>query len=160
MILDVPVPGVAGADQAGSGMWHVGFMQVPGLAERLVPGRQDAFLGWFYDLGKFTPEERTYYAQSYGAPQLHTAFEIYRALPKTAEWSAAQTQDNSVPLVVAVGTESFCNPLLETFVEGFRAKGMKRILGARIPDAGHYVLADNPDAVADLIGQHAGSLLD
>jgi hypothetical protein len=26
-----------------------------------------------------------------------------------------------------------------------------------IPDAGHYLLADNPEAVDDLIEQHAGS---
>ncbi len=73
MILDTPVPGLAGSDEAASGMWHVGFIQTPGLAEKLVPGRQDAFLGWFFDIGKFTPEEREYYVEAYGADQLHAA---------------------------------------------------------------------------------------
>ena len=156
MILDVPIPGVAGWDEAVSGTWHVGFIQVPGLAEKLVPGRQDAFLGWFYDLGKFTPEERAYYVQAYGTPQLQAAFAIYRALPQDAEWNAAQTAPNSVPVLVAAGEKSFA-PLLPTFVEGYRAKGMTRVESERIPGAGHYVVADNPQAVAELIGRHAGN---
>jgi pimeloyl-ACP methyl ester carboxylesterase len=157
MILDVPMPGVAGWDEAVSGAWHVGFIQTPGLAEKLVPGRQDAFLGWFLDLGKFTPAEREYYIQAYGEPQLRAAFEIYRAFPQDAEWNAAQTAPNSIPLVVAVGEKSFSTALLSTFVEGYRARGMIRVESAQIPDAGHYLLADNPEAVAQLIEEHAGS---
>jgi len=42
MILDTPIPGIAGWDemQGHPAMWHVRFMQVPGLAEKLVAGRQ------------------------------------------------------------------------------------------------------------------------
>ena len=157
MILDVPVPGLAGWDDTTSNFWHIGFIQTPGLAEQLVPGRQAAFLGWFLDIGMFTPEERAYYIQSYGASQLHAAFEIYRAFPKNGEWNAAQTAPNSTPVVIAVGEKSFFAPFLSTFVEGYRAKGMTHVDGARIPAAGHYLLADNPQSVADLIERHAGS---
>jgi pimeloyl-ACP methyl ester carboxylesterase len=51
---------------------------------------------------------------------------------------------------------SFFNSYLATFVEGYRAKGMARVKGARIPGASHFVLADNPDAVAELIERSAG----
>jgi pimeloyl-ACP methyl ester carboxylesterase len=155
MILDVPIPGLGGAEQAGTGMWHVGFMMTPGLPEKLVHGRQEAFLGWFYDLGRLTTAERAYYVKAYGERQLHAGFEMYRALPRSARWNAAQTAPNSVPLVVAAGEQSFCYPLLPTFIEGYREKGMTRVQSARIPDAGHYVLADNPQAVAALIERHA-----
>jgi pimeloyl-ACP methyl ester carboxylesterase len=155
MILEAPMPGLAGSEEAGKGMWHVGFMQVPGLPEKLVPGREAAFLGWFYDLGTFTPEERQYYIEAYGEPQLKAAFEIYRALPQAAEWNAARTEPNSVPLVIGVGEKSFFAKLLPVFVEGYRVKGMAQVEGARIPGAGHYLLADNPQAVADLIEKHA-----
>jgi pimeloyl-ACP methyl ester carboxylesterase len=157
MILDVPIPGMAGWEEATKGIWHDGFIQVPGLAEKLVPGRQDAFLGWFFDMGKFTPEEREYYFQAYGTDQLHAAFEIYRAFPRNAEWNAAQTAPNSVPLVLALAEKSFFTALLPTFIDGYRARGMTHVEGAQIPEAGHYLLADNPEAVADLIEQHAGS---
>ncbi len=88
--------------------------------------------------------EENYVVKAYDAPQLHAAFEIYRAIPKNAEWNAVQTEQNSVPLVVAVGEKSFVNALLSTFVEGYRAKGMTHVEGAHIPGAGHYVVADNP----------------
>jgi pimeloyl-ACP methyl ester carboxylesterase len=157
MILDVPMPGLAGWNEAVSGMWHIGFIQAPGaLAEKLVSGRQDVFFGQFLDIGKFTADQRAYYFQAYGEAQIHAAFEIYRAFPKDAEWNAAQSAPNPVPLVVAVGEKSFFNSLLPTFVEGYRAKGMTRVEGARIPGASHYVAADNPDAVAELIQRYAG----
>lgn len=154
-ILDVPMAGIPGAEDAGKGLWHVGFIQTPGLPEKLVPGRQEAFLGWFYDLGKFTPQERAYYAKVYGAAQLHAAFEVYRALPKDAEWISSQTAPNNVPLVVAVGAKSLFEPFLGRFVDGYRAKGMTNVTGERIADAGHYVMADNPDGVAALIAKYA-----
>jgi pimeloyl-ACP methyl ester carboxylesterase len=157
MILDVPVPGIAGWDEALAENWLVRFIQVPGLAEQMVPGRQAAFLGWCYDIGQFTPEQRAYYIERYDEPQLHAAFEIYRGFPKDGEWNAAQTAPNAVPLVVAVGEISFFAPFLTTFVEGYRAKGMAHVESARIPAAGHYLLSENPDAVAALIEQHAAS---
>ena len=154
-ILDVPMPGVAGWDEAVSGMWHIGFIQTPGLAEKLVTGRQAALFDNFLAVGKFTPAARAYYAQAYDGPQLHAAFEIYRAFPKDAAFNAAQTTPNPVPLVVAVGEKSFFAALLPTFVDGYRAKGMKQVERAHIPGASHYVMTDNPEAVAELIERHA-----
>lgn len=156
MILDVPMPGIDGWDKALAGLWHVGFIQAPGhLAEKVVPGRQAAMLGWFLDIGKFTAQERRYYFRIYRAPQLHAAFEIYRGFPKDIEWNAGQTASNTVPLVIAVGQKSFFNTLLPTFLSGYRAKGMSHVEGVEIPGASHYVLADNPGAVTDLIEKHA-----
>ncbi|MER9134497.1 alpha/beta hydrolase [Mesorhizobium sp. M0768] len=155
MILDTPIAGLAGSKEAGAGLWHVGFIQTPGLAEKLVPGRQDAFLGWFFDLGNFTAEERAYYVKVYDVPQLHAAFEIYRAIPQNVKWNASQAAPNAVPLIVTVGEKSLFSALLPTFIEGYRAVGMIHVEGAVIPDAGHYVLNDNPEAVARLIERFA-----
>jgi len=157
MIMDAPMPGLAGWDEAVAGLWHTGFIQAPQrLAEKLVDGRHAAFFDWFFDIGRFTPAERAYFTASYDGPQLHAAFEIYRALPQSAERNAAQDAPNSVPLVVAVGEKSFFASLLPTFVEGYRAKGMSRVEGVRIRGAGHYVSADNPGGVAELIERFAG----
>jgi pimeloyl-ACP methyl ester carboxylesterase len=159
MILDVPVPGVAGWDEAVANFWHIGFIQAPGeLAEKLVVGRQAAFLGFSLDIGRFTPAQRAYYIGAYGAPQLHGAFEIYRGFPKNAAFNAGQTGPNPTPLVVAVGEKSFFASFLRTFVDGYRALGMARVDSASIPNASHYVLADNPDAVATLVERHAGDV--
>jgi pimeloyl-ACP methyl ester carboxylesterase len=156
MILDVPVPGVAGWDEAVADLWHIGFIQAPGeLAEKLITGRQAIYFEEDFTSARFTPAQRAYYVGIYEAPQLHAAFEIYRAFPQDAEFNAAQTAANPVPLLVAVGEKSFFNAYLTTFVEGFRAKGMTRVEGARIPNASHFVVANNPEAVADLIERNA-----
>ena len=158
MILDVPVPGIAGWDEAVSDLWHIRFIQAPGgLAEKLITGRQAVYFDHSLVIARFTPAQRAYYARIYDAPQLHAAFEIYRAFPQDAAFNAAQTAPNSVPLLVAVGERSFFNAHLPTFVEGYRAKGMTRVEGARIPDASHFVVADNPEAVAELIERGAGN---
>lgn len=158
MILDVPIPGVDGWDQAISELWHIRFIQAPGeIAEKLVTGRQGILFDNFLSVSKFTPAERAYYAKVYGAKQLHAGFEIYRAFPQDAEFNSARNEANSVPLLIAVGEKSFFNSHIDTFVAGYRARGMRDVESARIPDANHYVLADNPGAVATLIERAAGS---
>jgi pimeloyl-ACP methyl ester carboxylesterase len=159
MILDAPIPGIAGWDEAigGSGVWHVGFMQVPGLGEKLVPGRQADYLGYFYDMGKFTAAERAYHLRSYASrAQLHAAFEMYRALPDNARFNAAQTAPNDVPLVFATGDKSPFASLVPKFAEGLRASGLSRVETATIPGSVHYLVADQPEAVVALIERHAG----
>jgi pimeloyl-ACP methyl ester carboxylesterase len=155
MILEVPIPGLAGWEEATDDLWHLGFIQTPGLAEELLAGRHDAYLDLDLKTNDFTPEERAYYLAAYGAPQLHAGFEIYRGFPKDGEWNAAQTTSITLPIVVAAGERSF-GPFLTTFVEGYRARGMTRVEGVMISGAGHFVVEDNPQAVADLIERHAG----
>jgi hypothetical protein len=60
-----------------------------------------------------------------------------------------------VPLAVVAAEHFFFAPLLAKFVEGYRAMGMVHVDSAIIPGAGHYLLADNPEAVGDLIEQYA-----
>jgi len=79
MILDVPLPGIDGWEeiQGHPAMWHVRFMQVPGLAEKLVTGRQADYFDYFFKSGKFSQSEVAHYVKAYGAPQqLHAMFEM------------------------------------------------------------------------------------
>ena len=128
MILDVPMPGLAGWDEAVSGFWHIGFIQAPGeLAEKLVVGRQAAFLGFTLDIAKFTAAERASYFEAYGESQLHAAFKKSTAPSRrTLHSTPPRSTRNQTPLVVAVGEKSFFGALLPKFVEGYRAKGMAR----------------------------------
>jgi pimeloyl-ACP methyl ester carboxylesterase len=156
MIVDVPVPGVAGWEESTRNLWHIGFIQAPEqLAEKLVDWREAAFLGWCYDQGRFNPAERAYYAQEYGPAQTHAAFEIYRALPRDAQENAAETAPNATPLAVLVGEKSFFRAYQQTFLTGFQAKGMTRVESAVVVASGHYVAADNPDGLAEMIERFA-----
>lgn len=61
MILDTPIPGIEGWKeiQGAPFMWHMHFMQVPGLAEKLVDGRQ---------LGVFPPIRKIHAGRDYPLP--------------------------------------------------------------------------------------------
>jgi pimeloyl-ACP methyl ester carboxylesterase len=66
MLLDAPLPGIDGWDDVDHdpSVWHIHFMQVPGLPEKLLAGRQNAWLDYFLQFGKFSPADK---ADSYAA---------------------------------------------------------------------------------------------
>ncbi len=81
------IPGIEGWDeiQGDPSVWHVRFMQIPDLPEKLVASRQADYLGYFFNFGKFTRSEVAHYVTAYATPaQLHAAFEMYRAFPANA----------------------------------------------------------------------------
>jgi pimeloyl-ACP methyl ester carboxylesterase len=158
MILDSPIPGIAGWDESmsGPGVWHVEFMQVPGLAEKLVVGRQADYLGYFFNFSKFTPVEKAHYLKAYATPaQLHAMFEIYRAFPTNVNSNAAQHGSNDVPLFLAAGEKSPFAAMAPKMAEGLRANGFSHVETGVIRGAMHYDVQDQPDAMASLIEQHA-----
>ncbi|MGE0007455.1 MAG: alpha/beta fold hydrolase [Parvibaculaceae bacterium] len=157
MILDVPLPGIDGwTEVMDSPMaWHAHFMQVPGLAEKLVAGRTADFLGYFFAMGRFAPEEIANYVKAYEAPaQLRAAFGMYRAFPAAEKSNAGERGRNDVPLVFAAGGESPFAKLAPKIAQGLRMAGMTHVETELIPGAGHYIFTDRPRAAAELIERH------
>ncbi len=158
MILDVPIPGIEGWGeiQGDPSMWHVRFHQVPGLPEKLVAGRQADYFSYFFGFGKFTPSEVAHYVKAHATPaQLHAAFEMYRAFPANAQFNTAQRGRNDVPLFLAAGDGSPFAKLVPKMAEGLRANGCTHVETGLMRGSVHYVVADQPDAVADLIERYA-----
>jgi pimeloyl-ACP methyl ester carboxylesterase len=158
MILDSTIPGVAGWDESMSGpaVWHVGFMQVPELAEKMVADRQADYLGYFFGFSKFTPAQQAHYLNAYATPaQLHAMFEMYRAFPTNAKVNATQHGTNDVPLFLATGEKSPFAAMVPKMAAGLRADGFTHVETGVIPGAVHYDVQDQPDATAALIEQHA-----
>jgi len=160
MILDQVLPGLAGWDEieGDPSVWHIRFMQVPGLAEKLVADRQADYLGYFLAFGKIGPDDVARYVKAYSTPaQLHAALEIYRAFPASAKLNAAERGPNDVPLFVATGDGSPFRKLLPKIADGLRASGFTRVETGIVADAVHYLVEDQPDAVAGLIERHASA---
>jgi pimeloyl-ACP methyl ester carboxylesterase len=156
MILDVPLPGIAGWDevQADPNVWHVRFMQVPGFAEKLVTGRQADYFEYFFHFAKFTPTEKAHFVNAYRTPaQLHSAFEMYRAFPANAEFNRAQHNTIDVPILYAAGDGSPFAKIVSKIADGLRANGCTNVETTFIRDAVHYLVEDQPDRVAELIEQ-------
>jgi pimeloyl-ACP methyl ester carboxylesterase len=162
MILDSSIPGVAGWDESmsGSAVWHVGSMQVPGLAEKLVAGREAAYLGYFFGFSKFTPAQQAHYLKAYATPaHLHAIFEMYRAFPANLKVNAAQHGLNGVPLFLVTGDKSPFAAIAEKMAAGLRANGFTHVETGVIHGAVHYDVQDQPDAMAALIELHAAPAL-
>ena len=160
MILDTPIPGIAGWSeiQSDPSVWHIHFMQVPDLPEKLVTGRQADYLGYFLNFDKFTPSEVAHYLQAYSTPgQLHAVFEMYRAFPANAQFNEAQRGPNDVPLFLGAGAGSPFAKLIPKIAEGLRANGCTQIETGLIPGAVHYLFEDQPEAMANLIERYASS---
>jgi pimeloyl-ACP methyl ester carboxylesterase len=158
MLLDAPIPGIAGWREAQSGpsVWHVGFMQVPGLAEKLVAGRQSDFFGYFFTFGKIMPNEAAQYVRAYGGlPQLHAVFEIFRAFPQNVQFNETHTGPDPVPVVIATGDKSPFARIVPDMAADLRAKGFSEVETAQISGSVHYVVDDQPEAIASLIEHHA-----
>jgi len=158
MILDVPLPGIEGWDaiQGDPSIWHVRFMQVPELPEKLVTGRSADYLDYFFQFAKFSQSEKEHYVKAYfSAAQLHAAFEMYRAFPANAQFNAAQREPNDVPIFFGAGEKSPFAKLVPKFADGLRANGCTHVETGLIHGAVHYVVEDQPEAVADLIAQYA-----
>ncbi|MEO5494180.1 MAG: alpha/beta hydrolase [Sphingomonas sp.] len=158
MILDVPVPGLDGWDDAvgGPDAWHVGFLQTPDLPEALIAGRHAAFLGHFLASGEHSEQETAEALKAYASPaQFHAACEMYRAFGENAEFGCERRGLNDVPLVYGTRERSPFAAVADRIVAALKGSGFTNVVRATVPDAVHYLVADNPDAVAALIEQHA-----
>jgi pimeloyl-ACP methyl ester carboxylesterase len=156
MLMDAPIPGLAGWDniRRDPSVWHFHFMQTPGLAEKLVTGRQADYFAYFYQFGRITPAEANQYAQAYSRPyQLHAAFEIYRAFPQDAQENAADLGANAVPVTIVTGDKSPFKSLAPAMAADLSARGFSHVQIAEVPDSVHYLVDDAPDGVAKLIEQ-------
>jgi pimeloyl-ACP methyl ester carboxylesterase len=131
-------------------------MQAPGLADKLVSGRQAAYLGYFYARSNFTPGDVAHYLKAYETPQqLHSIFEIYRAFPANVEFNQAHRGTNALPVYIAYGEKSHQGTMAPKVAAGLRDAGFSHVQTGVIAGAGHHVVQEQPDAVAALIEQQA-----
>ena len=158
MMLDAPLPGLGPWDavKADRITWHINFQQTPGLPEQLLAGREAIYLRYFLKSGTFSDADVARYARAYSAPvHLRAALEIYRAFPADEIFNAAQRSAISVPLVIAPGKNSPFEKLMPSFADALRAHGCANVEINVIENSVHFVVDEQPDAVAHLIERHA-----
>jgi pimeloyl-ACP methyl ester carboxylesterase len=163
MILDSPIPGIEGLDDllGDPRIWHGDFHMIPDLPEALVGGRQEIYFRYFFDIGTrdgtgISEADLRHYANAYASPaQLHAAFEMYRAFPANLEFNEAHQEPNDVPLYLAAGEGSPFAKLIPKMAVDLRTKGFAHVESGLIPSAVHYLVEDQPEAVADLIERYA-----
>jgi pimeloyl-ACP methyl ester carboxylesterase len=162
MILDVPIPGIEPWEKVkvDPRLWHFGFHRVPGLAEKLLAGREAIYFGYFLrrtaaDPKAISDEDVERYARAYSSPsQMAAAMGMYRAIEKNEKFGEERRGTLDVPLALVAGGNSF-GVLLPTMAKGLEDAGAQSVAVDTVSGGGHYVLDTNSAEVAMLIERYA-----
>jgi pimeloyl-ACP methyl ester carboxylesterase len=144
VLMEGTLPGLAGGFDAPP--WWFGFHTVPALAENLVEGREDAYLGWFLrDIRDAAL--RSHLVDAYrGRIRLSAGFGFYRAMSRNAELLQAATATGRLRVpTVALGGNVVGERLyrqLQPVTDDLRGEILQR--------CGHIVPLDRPDALTTL----------
>jgi pimeloyl-ACP methyl ester carboxylesterase len=153
-LLDAPLPGVGPWEEILKNplLWHFRFGGLD--MERLVKGRERIYLDRFWnefsaDPKKFDEGSRQHYASLYARPgAMHSGFEQFKAFDQDAADNKAFLGKGPLSMpVLAVGGEKSFGPMMATVMR-FAATNVQE---AVIPQAGHWLMEENPDATIKLI---------
>ena len=161
-IVDVTVPGIGPDISQGGKRWHHAFHMTPGLPEALVTGRERAYLTWFYEAfswqrGAFAAADIDEYLRTYGQPDaLRAGFAFYRNIPNDIADNRALLASGfrlQMPVLAVGGGRA------EARGRGAEPEASLReiaddVTGSVVPNCGHFVPEEQPDALASLLLAH------
>ncbi|MET9073398.1 alpha/beta fold hydrolase [Streptomyces sp. NPDC004232] len=142
----------SGQTTAGGPRWWFGFHSEPGLAESVLTGHEDRYIGWFLDngtLGRGVPGalREAFIAAYTGEDALRRAFSYYRALPG----SARQIRDATMTARLTMPTMAIgAHPVGAALEQQLRPIA-DDLTGHVIEDCGHIIPLDRPEALLALI---------
>ena len=162
MILEVPIPGLDPWEEIKKhpGTWHMAFHQRPGLAEKLIAGREAIYFRDFFNRStlnqkSITDEDVDHYAKAYAGPgQFRAAMEMYRAFPASEKLNASQKTAINVSIVLVGGDKSF-GPVLPKLAGSMKAHGCSNVHVEIISNSAHYILEEQPQGVTTLIEKYS-----
>jgi len=154
VVIDAPLPGIDPWDtiKCSPNTWHFNF-RGPDV-ERLVKGRERILLDRFYNELSAHPERideatRAYYASVYARPgAMHSAFSQFAAFSKDAEDNQVTQKTKLTMPVLAIGAEKSFGTVMATVMRNVAVD----VTGAVVPDAGHWIMEENPAPAVKLIG--------
>lgn len=158
---ECPLPGSSfyNACRFDVAKFHFLFHCVPdGLPEALVAGREDLYLGQFFNrltvqTKNLQPDTIRHYVDAYAQPgAMRAAMDVYRAFETDAQHNLARRRTNGkcsdVPTLVLSGALSSHASEAEAMANEFYCKPQTAV----VESSGHYVAEENPeDFVAKVI---------
>lgn len=154
VVMDAPVPGVAPWDQLvlDPRLWHFNFGGKE--AELLVAGRERIFLDRVWnqfaaDPAKIDEATRAYYTRLYAQPgAMRASFAQFNtiATKDVADNRIASKIKLTMP-VLAIGGEKSFGSTMATVMRNAAVN----VREAVVPNAGHWMMEENPDATVKLI---------
>jgi pimeloyl-ACP methyl ester carboxylesterase len=160
VLIDAPVPGVGPWEEILKNplLWHFHFGG-PDM-ERLVAGRERIYLDRFWNEfsahpDRFDEQSRQHYAALYARPGgMHSGFAQFAAFDQDAidnrAWMAGGKK-LTMPILALGGEKSFGL----TMAAVMRA-GATNVTEGIVPDSGHWIMEENPDATTKLVKDFLG----
>ncbi len=154
VVIDAPLPGVGNwaAQLSNPKTWHFNFHGPD--EERLVAGRERIYLDRFWnelsdDPKRIDEATRVHYTKFYAMPHaIHDAFEQFVAFPQDGIDNRALLAKGKLTMpVLALGGEKSYGANMATELK-FVATNVS---GGVIPNSGHWIMEENPDATTKLI---------
>jgi pimeloyl-ACP methyl ester carboxylesterase len=147
-LMDAPIPGVGPWLQIlpTPALWHFNFYGK--YAEALVAGRERIYLdrildAFAYHPERVTPAMRAYYATSYAQPgNMHAGFSYFQAFSTDAKQNIASAKTPLAMPVLAMGGVKSFGSLMPLFARAVATNVQVSV----IPDAGHWLMEENPRA--------------
>ena len=160
VLIDAPLPGIGKWDEYAHApkTWHFYFYGKD--EERLVAGRERIYLDRFYDELSANPARvnegiRVHYAALYARPNaMHDAFENFKAFPHDADDNRAALAASgklAIPVLAIGGDHSF-----GTEMGDLAGVAFLNVQGAVIPDAGHWIMEEQPAALMAAVRPFVG----
>jgi len=143
--LSFPLPGPINLK-----LWQFSFNSLPDLPEILTQGREREFLNWIFNQKAGSPEKisqakRELYISYYSKPGgMHNGFEFYRAQETSAAENVQLAEKKLKMPVLALGGQSGVGNGLMNSMKALA----ENVTGGTIEDCGHYVMEEQPEAVA------------
>lgn len=131
-------------------LWHLAFNRVEGLPEQLITGRERLFFGYEFEIqGSKLPDDLIdYYVRLVSNPDaLRGSLGFYRALDDTlAQNERRATHRLEMPVLAIGGATSYGAHV------GDAMKALAdHVQSVVIPNAGHWVAEENPDAMLEAL---------
>jgi pimeloyl-ACP methyl ester carboxylesterase len=151
IVLDTLLPGF-GYEEAGNfspnGIWHFSFHAVRDLPEKLIEGKEDVYLNWFYDWtynqSAITPEDRQEYIKQYSKPgALRAGFEYYRAVFEDAKQNKEYAKEKLEIPILAIGGEA----AIGNFTTITYQQVANNVTGITLSNTGHFIPEERPNVV-------------
>lgn len=139
--------------------WWFGFHAVPGLAERVVAGQEEAYIGWFLAAHARKPiaaDLRDAFIEAYCGPDaLRCGFEYYRAFPEQAR----QVREAIAAGPIAQPVLALVGGMVGGAIHDQLVPVAPRLTRVDVPHCGHLVPLEQPElCAAALIAFERGEL--
>ncbi|MFD5824077.1 alpha/beta fold hydrolase [Lentzea sp. NPDC060358] len=139
-----------GLEEHLAGLWHFGFHAESEFAAKLVEGREEQYLSWFYPQmvrGGITADDHADLLRTLTRPGgMRGGFEHYATVLEDGRNARAGIKVE-VPVLVLHGEHGLPSDVL---LDGARAAATD-VRAEIVPDAAHTYAADNPHATAEAL---------